>query len=54
MRQSFQTYPTDFLPLSGPVNAVLMGIGRLDCWLVSRLRIRLPLGLSVVAVGVRE
>lgn len=42
-------YSTDFIELPGVANGLLIWIGRLEQFLVSRLRLSLPFGLSVIS-----
>ena len=48
------SYSSDFIPLPAVLNALLLRIGRLEQWMTTRLHLRFPFGLSVVAVAIKE
>jgi len=44
------TYSSDFIPIPRILNSLLIQIGRLEQWIISKLNFNLPFGLSVVSV----
>lgn len=54
LQRDAASYSSDFIPLPAAVNALLLGVGRLERWLTTRLNLRFPFGLSVVAVATKE
>ena len=54
MKRLFQrdamNYSSDFIPMPKVVNDLLILIGRLEQFLIARLRLRLPFGLSVISI----
>jgi len=44
------SYSSDFIPLPKLLNSSLILIGRLEQLIISKLRLKLPLGLSVICV----
>src|SRR5438093_4693059 len=58
MKRLFQkhamSYSSDFMPLPRPLNSLLVQIGRLEQWAMTRLNLRFPFGLSVISVAVKE
>ena len=47
-------YSTDFVPLPRAVNDMLVLLGRLERFLITKLRVKLPFGTSVVSVMTRK
>ncbi len=50
VRSEAASYPTDFIPIPKFLNRALVQIGRLERWLITSLELKLPFGLSVLAV----
>jgi len=50
IQRDARNYSSDFIPLPGIVNRFLVQIGRLEQWIITRLNLKLPFGLSVIAV----
>ena len=44
------SYSSDFIPIPRILNSLLIQIGRLEQWIISKLNFNLPFGLSVVSV----
>lgn len=44
------SYSSDFIPIPGILNSFLIQLGRLEQWILTKLNLRLPFGLSVIAV----
>jgi len=47
-------YSPDFMPILKVLNGLLIQIGRLEQWIVTKLNLNLPFGLSVVSVQQRN
>lgn len=54
LQRDARTYSTDFIPIPKALNSLLVGIGRLERWMVTRLNLNLPFGLSVLSVMTKE
>ncbi len=47
-------YSSDFIPIPGPLNHLLIGIGRLEQWVLTKLNLNFPWGLSVISVMTKK
>lgn len=47
-------YSSDFMPIPAPLNRLLIQMGRLEQWLVTRWNLNLPWGLSVLSVMAKK
>lgn len=47
-------YSSDFIPIPGPLNHLLIGIGRLEQWVLTKLNLNFPWGLSVISVMAKK
>ena len=54
LQRDAASYSSDFIPLPAWVNALLLRVGKLEQWMTTRLHLRFPFGLSVVAVAIKE
>jgi ubiquinone/menaquinone biosynthesis C-methylase UbiE len=48
------SYSSDFIPLPRFLNSLLVQIGRLERWMINKLNLRFPFGLSVISVAIKE
>jgi SAM-dependent methyltransferase len=48
------SYSSDFIPLPSVVNSLLVLIGRLEQWMITRLDFHFPFGLSVISTAIKE
>ena len=44
------SYSSDFIPLPKILNSFLILVGGLEKWIITKLKLKLPLGLSVICV----
>lgn len=54
LQRDAQNYSSDFIPIPRVVNGLLVRVGRLEQWLITRLGLTLPFGLSVVSVVIKS
>lgn len=47
-------YSSDFISIPGPLNYLLIGIGRLEQWVLTKLNLNFPWGLSVISVMAKK
>jgi SAM-dependent methyltransferase len=48
------SYSSDFIPIPKILNSLLLQMGRLEQWIIAKLNLRFPFGLSVISVAVKE
>jgi SAM-dependent methyltransferase len=51
VHRSRTRYTSDFIPIPKALNTLLVKVGRLEQWIITRLNINLPFGLSVIAAA---
>lgn len=54
LQRNAKRYSSDFIPIPGPLNHLLIGIGRLEQWLLTKLNLNFPWGLSVISVMAKK
>jgi SAM-dependent methyltransferase len=54
LQRDAQSYSTDFIIIPKALNSLLVRIGRLEQWMVTRLSLNLPFGLSVLSVMTKQ
>lgn len=54
MRRDALHYSSDFIPIPSLLNSGLIQMGRLEQWLITKLRFNLPFGLSVISVATKK
>jgi len=54
IQKDAKRYSSDFIPLPRVLNSLLLQIGRLEQWVIAKLNLSFPFGLSVISVAVKE
>lgn len=54
IQKSASYYSSDFIPIPGILNRALIQVGRLECWIITKLNWRLPFGLSVISCATKR
>jgi SAM-dependent methyltransferase len=54
VQRDVKSYSSDFIPIPAALNSLLIQIGRLEQWMISKLNFFFPFGLSVISVMTKE